>query len=131
MTAEPNEKKYIYCKKCHKETQPVRLIKNDLYYRVWGITIIASFGVALPIFIIFHRFIKKKLFCERCFSRVKFYDSADKIPGTKDQIIRIVNTINLENKEIYCKYCHESIDRSATICPACGSKLDSLILVKE
>lgn len=114
-----------------RPVKPVRYIKNDLYNRVWTISIISSLGLALPIFIVFHRFVKKKQFCEKCLSRVKFYDSIDKIPGTKEQVVRIVNTINLEEDEIYCIYCHESIDSKAIICPNCGSKLDTLVLVKE
>ena len=129
---ETKEKKFAYCKKCKRPVKPVRYIKNDLYNRVWTISIISSLGLALPIFIVFHRFVKKKIFCERCLSKVKFYDSPDKIPGTKEQVVRIVNTINLdENEGIYCNYCHEPININTTICPSCGSKLDNLVLVKE
>jgi len=132
MNAETNEKKFAYCKHCKKPVIPTRLIKNDLYYRVWGITIIASFGIALPIFILFHRFIKKKIFCERCFSRVKFYDSPDKIPGTREQIVRIVNAINVEdNIPIFCLYCHEEINKNSNVCPSCGATLNNIVVVKE
>lgn len=132
MCAETTEKKFIYCKKCKRETRPVRLIKKDLYYRVWGITIISSLGLALPIFILFHRFVKKKIFCERCLSKVKFYDSPDKIPGTKEQIVRIVDAINLEdNVPIFCLYCHEEIDKNSDKCPSCGANLENIVVVKE
>ena len=129
---EKKNTKFAYCKKCRKETHPVRLIKNELYNRMWAITIISSLGLALPIFILFHRFVKKKIFCETCLSQVKFYDSPDKIPGTKEQVVRIVNTINMEVDEpIYCKYCHEEININTSTCPACGASLGSLVVVKE
>ena len=135
MNGAPKEKKnnkFAYCKTCKKQVKPVRFIKSGLYNRLWAVTIISSLGIALPIFIIFHRFVKKKIFCERCLSRVKFYDSPDKIPGTKEQVVRIVNTISLEDKEpIYCKYCHEQIDISTSICPTCGANLNNLVVVKE
>lgn len=135
ITQEAKEKKnnkIAYCKKCRKQVKPVRFIKSDLYNRVWAITIISSLGLALPIYIVFHRFVKKKIFCERCLSKVKFYDSPDKIPGTKEQIARIVHKINLEeNEPIYCKYCHERIDINTSICPSCGASLGSLVVVKE
>ena len=135
MDGENKEKKkakFAYCKKCKKAVKPVRFIKNDLFNRMWAITIISSLGLALPIFILFHRFVKKKIFCERCLSKVKFYDSPDKIPGTKEQIARIVNTINLDEKEsIYCNYCHEEIDINTSVCPECGANLNNLVVVKE
>jgi hypothetical protein len=121
--------KFAYCKKCRKETHPVRLIKNELFYRMWAITIIASFGIALPIFIFFHYFVKKKIFCETCLSKVKFYDSPDKIPGTKEQVVRIVNEISLEeNFTIYCKYCHEQLDKNYDNCPSCGANLENIVV---
>jgi len=132
VSKEKKNIKFAYCKKCRKETHPVRIIKNPLYKRVWLITIVSSLGFALPIFIAYHYFVKKKAFCERCLLKVKFYDSLDKIPGSKEQVVRIVNTINMEEDEpIYCKYCHEQIDKNSDKCPSCGANLKNVVVVKE
>jgi len=135
MNGAPKKKKSIkiaYCKTCKKQVKPVRFIRSDLYNRMWTVTIISSLGIALPFFILFHYFVKKKVYCKRCHSRVKFYDSPDKIPGTKEQIVRIINTIDVDDKDsIYCMYCHEEIDVNTNICPACGANLSNLVVVKE
>jgi hypothetical protein len=114
--------KFAYCKKCKKTAKAIRVIKYPLYKRVWFITIISSLGLALPVFIIYHYFVKKKIYCEKCFSMIKFYDSPDKIPGTKEQIVRIVNNLE-DNLSIFCLYCHEEIDKKSNKCPSCKANL--------
>ena len=132
QTKERKKNNFAYCKNCKKQVNPVRFIKNELYNRMWAITIISSLGFALPIFIIFHHFVKKKIYCERCYSRVKFYDSLDKIPGTKEQVVRIVDSINGNGKQpIYCRYCHGEIDFNTDVCPTCGAPLNNIVFVKE
>ncbi|MBN1801363.1 MAG: zinc-ribbon domain-containing protein [Candidatus Lokiarchaeota archaeon] len=124
------EFRYPYCKKCRRAVKPIRRIKNDLYSQIWGITIIASLGILLPIFLIYHFLIKKKKYCPRCSNPVKFYESNDKLPGSKAQITRIIKQIDMGGKPdiIECPYCREKIDKSLKYCPSCGIALNELKL---
>ena len=125
ITVKKNKKIYYpYCKKCNKPAKPVRQINNDLYFHLWIISIFASLGILLPVFLIYHFHVKKKLFCEFCSNKIKFYDSPDRFPGSIAQIERIVKEIKDEVPETYlCRYCHEKIENKTEICPHCGTKL--------
>ncbi|MFX1236265.1 MAG: zinc-ribbon domain-containing protein [Promethearchaeota archaeon] len=116
---------YPFCKKCGKEVKPTRRINNDLYYHIWVIGIVASLGIALPIFLIYHFYFKPKNYCPRCHNSVKLYKSRDKFPGSKAQIHRIVKEIdNKKIQYISCTYCHEKIDEKSIFCPICGTPLE-------
>ena len=116
---------YPYCKKCGKPSKPVRDIKNDLYYHIWIISIVASLGFAFPVFLIYHYTIKKKKFCAICSNTIKLYESPDKFPGSVHQIERIVKEIEVNKVEhVHCNFCHEKIDKNATICPSCGISME-------
>ena len=119
-----NQVLYCFCKKCGKQSKPVRKIEYDLYYHLWIISCVASLGILVPVFLIFHFKYKKKQFCGICSNKIKFYDSPDKFPGSKAQINRIVTEIN-DNKIEYvlCDYCHEKIEKDSVFCKVCGAKL--------
>ena len=113
---------YPYCKACERPSKPVRMINNELYYHLWIGCSIASLGFLLPVFLIYHFHFKKKEFCEVCSNQIKYYDSPDKFPGSKQQIERIVSEIQKDKiEDTFCNYCHEKIDKQAVVCPSCGS----------
>ncbi len=119
------ETRYPYCKNCRRAVKPVRRIKSDLYSQIWGISIIASLGILLPVFLIYHFYIKQKNYCPRCLNSLKFYKSKDKLPGSKAQIHRIITQIDVPKPEfIECIYCHEKIDKTLKYCPSCGIAIE-------
>ena len=121
-----NQVLYCFCKTCGKQSKPVRKIENDLYYQLWIISCIASLGILVPVFLIFHFVYKKKIFCGTCSNKIKFYDSPDKFPGSKAQIHRIVTEIKSNKEEIEyvsCEFCHEKIEKNSVFCKICGAKL--------
>ncbi|MFX1277011.1 MAG: hypothetical protein ACFFBP_05905 [Promethearchaeota archaeon] len=115
---------YPFCKTCGKPMKPRRRIESDLYFHLWIIAILASLGLILPIFLIYHFYIKKKKYCGYCLNRIKFYDNPNKFPGSKGQIDRIIQQIESEKTEfILCNFCHEKIDSKSLTCPYCGIHL--------
>ena len=121
-------KKLAYCSNCNKEIlKPKRKSIDSMYYNIWILTIISSLGFALVPFLIYRYIILKRNLCPNCQNRVEFYSSPEEFPEPRAQIIRILQSIEQEEKEteeiINCPYCKETINYQDEICPNCGSSL--------
>ena len=119
---------FAYCNKCEKEIfNPKRKSFDSMYYNVWILAIIASLGLGLIPFLIYHYIILKKEFCPNCQNQLNFYNSREEIPNPKAEISRILEVIEQEKKEkevkINCPYCQEEISTQETICSNCGASL--------
>ncbi len=120
--------RFAYCKTCEKEVlKPIRRAMNSMYYNVWIVTIISSFGFALIPFLIYRYFILKKKNCPTCKNKIDFYNSKEEIPEPRAQIARILQAIEQEKSEkdemITCPYCQEEISNREIVCPICGTTI--------
>ena len=120
--------RFAYCSNCEKEIDnPKRKLFDSMYYNVWILVIIASLGLGIIAFLVYHYVIIKKNLCPNCQNQLKFYSSRDEIPEPKAEITRILQTIEqekqLRNNKVNCPFCQEEIRNQEIICPKCGASL--------
>lgn len=115
-----------YCKNCRKKVEPKRKKLDSFQIQILIIASIASFGLALPAFLIYRLIFHKKKYCPKCGKIVKFYESPDDIPK-KIPVINLPVSSKKEEKEktnekeyTKCIECGETIESSVEVCPFCG-----------
>jgi len=139
--------KYAYCKVCDKEVnQPVRKPIETFHKVIWVIISIATVGIGAIVFAIINAN-KKKVYCPKCRTKVKFSSEPHKKPDEETEPLtpreRVLKkagkakekktkidkeapteiTDEEEKDQTFCPYCGEDIDVGISKCPYCHSSL--------
>lgn len=115
-----------YCKNCREKVEPKRKKLDSFQLQILIIASLASFGLALPAFLIYRLIVHKKKYCPNCGENVEFYESPDDIPK-KIPVINLPISSKKEEKEkadekeySKCIECGEMIESDVEVCPFCG-----------
>jgi len=130
------KKKYAYCNTCGKSIpKPKKKPLESIHYQIILVASLATFCIALVVFIIYRKFIQNRKYCPKCNKEIVYYDSPNKIPGPKVPVINLLEKLEdkKDNKKdevvseikrefMICENCEKEIEKEATICPYCGWK---------
>ncbi len=147
-------KKYAYCKNCQKSvSKPERRKMKSIYFTLWFIAILATFGFAFIALFIYH-FSKRRKYCPKCKNLVEFYNTPEQFPGPTPAVMFVLDKIEAEKKirlenetkasikqladsvekkmgeaveikeKIFCPYCNKTISIDIIVCPYCKTSLE-------
>ncbi|MGV9202561.1 MAG: LITAF-like zinc ribbon domain-containing protein [Promethearchaeia archaeon] len=121
--------KYAFCPFCKREVVPIKKPMDPLAKTIWAIIIIASLGIFVIPLIIYVKFIKKRKYCPKCETEVKFSDTPFDTPQLRNkQTTTEKKEEKKEEKEkekkeeeekIYCPFCGNELDKDVVTCPYC------------
>lgn len=131
-----SSEQYAFCPFCKREVAPIKRPMDPLEKTIWTIVSISTLGFALIPLIIYLKFIKKRKYCPKCETEVRFSDT----PFNKPQIRQKTEEEKKKEKErekrekeekkaqekaeeedekIYCPFCGNELDKDIVTCPYC------------
>lgn len=124
--------KYAYCAYCKKEIEhPKRRPLDELEKTVWVIIILSTLGFALPVFLLYLKYVRKRDTCPTCKALLDFSEKpyekpkelTDKSKEEKEKQ-QTKDKSEEEEKQIYCPFCGHALTPPVDSCPYCQTTID-------
>ncbi|TFF96644.1 MAG: zinc ribbon domain-containing protein [Promethearchaeota archaeon] len=140
--------KYYYCPVCKKQINTedtVRKPMDTMQKIIWAIIILATLGGGLIVFIIYYYFVKEKIYCPVCSTKLTVssepFEKEEKEEEPKTARGRVLKKAGKElpekkkkveekkekpekEKELFCPFCGNKLEPGTKVCPSCGTSIE-------